>query len=111
MMPSEWAASSASANSIPSCTICSAGSGWPAILWASVMPVSSSMAMKGLPWYSSTSKMVQMLGWFKAEAERASRRKRLSLGMVDDVISQELQGNEAVKLGVLGLVDHTHAAA
>jgi len=33
------------------------------------------------------------------------------LGMVDDVISQELQGNEAVKLGVLGLVDHTHAAA
>jgi hypothetical protein len=28
-----------------------------------------------------------------------------------DIIGQELQGDEALKLGILGLVDHSHPAA
>ena len=33
------------------------------------------------------------------------------LPVVGDVIGQELEGDEAVQLGVLGLVDNTHAAS
>ena len=68
------------------------------------------MAMKGLPSCSSTSKIVQMLGWCKAEAERASRRKPLKLGIVNHIVRQEFQGDEAVEFGVFGFVHHTHAA-
>jgi len=39
-----------------------------------------------------------MLGWFNADAARASR-------------GQELESDEATKLGVLSPVDHTHPAA
>ena len=45
------------------------------------------------------------------------RRARLapetteSLGIVDHIVRQEFQGDEAVELGVFGFVDHTHAAA
>ena len=56
--------------------------------------------------------MVQMLGWFKAEAARASRRKRLeSLGIVNHIVRQEFQGDEAAEFGIFGFVDHTHPAA
>src|SRR5947209_427050 len=34
-----------------------------------------------------------------------------SLRITGNVVGQELQGDEAAKLGVLGLVDHTHSAA
>ena len=40
------------------------------------VPASSSIAMKRLPSPSSTSRIVQMLGWFSDEASRASRLKR-----------------------------------
>ena len=53
-----------------------------------------------------------MLGWFSAEAARASRRKRSKrLRVLGYVLRQEFQGDEAPKLGVLSLVDHTHPAA
>ena len=52
-----------------------------------------------------------MLGWFRADAARASRRKRSrACGSFGYVIRQELQSDEAAEFGVLGLVDHTHAA-
>jgi len=34
-----------------------------------------------------------------------------SLRITGNVVGQELQGDEAAKLGVLGLLDHTHPAA
>ena len=56
--------------------------------------------------------MVQMLGWFRAEAARASRRKRSSAcESLAKVIRQELQGDKAPELRVFGFVDHSHATA
>ena len=53
-----------------------------------------------------------MLGWFRAEAACASRSKRLrACGVWREPVRKEFQGDEAVELGVLGLVDHSHAAA
>ena len=55
--------------------------------------------------------MVQMLGWFRAEAACASRSEALQrLRVPGDLFGQKLQGDEAVQPSVLGLVDHTHAA-
>jgi hypothetical protein len=44
---------------------------------------------------TSALKIVQMLGWFQGEAEPASRLKRLSAGVIDDIIRQEFQGDVA----------------
>ena len=53
-----------------------------------------------------------MLGWFSAEAARASRWKRSSAwASCGDVFGEELEGDEAAELDVFGLVDHAHAAA
>ena len=55
--------------------------------------------------------MVQMLGWFSAERLGFALEARQRLRVLGDIIGQELQGDEAIELGVFGLVDHTHAAA
>ena len=53
-----------------------------------------------------------MLGWFSADAARASRRNLFErLLIVGNIFGQEFQRNKAAKLGVLGLVDNTHPAA
>jgi hypothetical protein len=53
-----------------------------------------------------------MLGWFKAEAARASRRKRSSAcGVSRQFIRQEFQRDKAPKRGVFGLVDNSLAPA
>ena len=56
--------------------------------------------------------MVQMLGWFSAEAACAfALEAGQSLWVFGYFVGQELQGDKAVQLYVLGLVDHAHAAA
>src|SRR2546428_5036601 len=56
--------------------------------------------------------MVQILGWFSAEAACASRWKTgEGLRVSSDLIRQELQGNEAMQPGVLGLVNNAHPTA
>ena len=56
--------------------------------------------------------MVQMLGWFRAEAAlRLALEAGQSLRVSGDFIGQELQSDEAAELDVLSLVDHTHPAA
>ena len=56
--------------------------------------------------------MVQMLGWLRAEAARASRRKRSRAWRSRGYIfREEFQGDEAVEASVLGLVDNAHSAA
>ena len=46
-----------------------------------------------------------MLGWSSAAAALASRRKRC----LSSSLSKELERDGAFEVGVLGLVDHTHA--
>ena len=66
----------------------------PAMRCFSVRPSSNSMAMKCRPSASSMSWMVQMFGWFSAEAARASRWKRSSAcGSRGELFGQELQGD------------------
>ena len=56
--------------------------------------------------------MVQMLGWFRAEAALASRRKRSrACGSWAKFVGQKFQRDEAMEAGVFGLVDHAHATA
>jgi hypothetical protein len=50
--------------------------------------------------------MVQMLGWFSADAAWASRSKRVW----HEPVGKEFQGDEAVELSVLDLVNNTHPA-
>ena len=51
----------------------SSSSGRPPMRFFSVIPSRNSMAMKARPSCSPISWMVQMLGWFSAEAACASR--------------------------------------
>src|SRR5277367_1989901 len=55
--------------------------------------------------------MVQMLGWFSAEAARASRRKRSRTTPSLEVIRQEFERDKPSEKRVLCLVDHAHATA
>ena len=56
--------------------------------------------------------MVQILGWFRAEAACASRSKRLrACESAGEPVGKELQGDKAVQLYVLGLIDHAHTTA
>ena len=66
--------------------------------------------MKVRPSASSISWIVQIFGWFSAEAALASRRKRLSTWGPRDVLRQEFERDKAAKLDVLGLVYDTHRA-
>ena len=77
-MPFEWADSSASATWIPSSSSGATSKGPFRIRSASVSPSSSSIAMKCCPSCWSISWTVQMPGWLRAEAARASRWKRSS---------------------------------
>ena len=56
--------------------------------------------------------MVQMLGWFSADAALCFALKACQrLCIVGYIVRQELQGDKAMQLHVFGLVDHPHAAA
>ena len=56
--------------------------------------------------------MVQMLGWFSADAARASLRKRSrACGSLRHLVRKELQSDHAAEFEVFGFVDHTHPAA
>ncbi len=56
--------------------------------------------------------MMQMWGWFRLEAARASRWKRSSrLAVPGKLFGQELECDESAELDVLSLVDDTHATA
>ena len=55
--------------------------------------------------------IVQMFGWFSAEAARASRRKRVSAAGSSASSGKKLQRDEALQPRVLGLIDHAHSAA
>ena len=50
--------------------------------------------------------MIQCRGSLRFTLETAQ-----CLGILRYLVGKELQGNETVELDVLGLVDHTHAAA
>ena len=70
------------------------------------------MTMKCCPSCSSIAKTVQMLGWFSADAARASRWKRSSEEpSLRELGRQELQRDVAAEAGVLRLVDDAHPAA
>ena len=56
--------------------------------------------------------IVQIFGWFSADAACASRRNRSSArGSRGNVVREEFQGDEAAQPGVLGLIDDAHAAS
>jgi hypothetical protein len=56
--------------------------------------------------------MVQILGWFRAEAARASRRKTFKgLGIVRQLPRQKFERNAASEVKVLGLVHCSHTPA
>ena len=68
--------------------------------------------MNAWPLSSPMSWIVQMLGWFRAEAAlRFAAEALQSLGVLGDFFGQELQSDKTIEPGVLGLVDHTHPAA
>ncbi len=77
-MPLPWAACNASATCEPMRTISSTGIGEPESRYFKVWPSMSSMTRNGRPSSSPSSWIVQMCGWFSAEAARASRWKRSS---------------------------------
>ena len=75
-IPFEWADSRASAIWVPRSRSEPSSNGPLRIRSASVSPSRSSMAMKCCPSCSSIACTVQMPGWLRAEAARASRWKR-----------------------------------
>ena len=54
--------------------------------------------------------MVQMLGWLRADAARASRRKRSSACGSWQTLQAGTSGRRSDQVRVLGLIDHTHPA-
>ena len=56
--------------------------------------------------------MVQMLGWFSAEAACASRSNRArGLRVARHVRWEELQRHKSTQAGILGLINDPHAPA
>ena len=72
------------------------------------LPSTCSMTMKRWPSASPTSWMVQMCGWFSADAARASVRMRCGgiIGLV-----QDFYRDRALELRVVGLPHLAHPAA
>ena len=86
--------------------------GFPAIRCFSVTPSRNSMAMKDWP-----SCFADFVDGADVGMIQSGRRSRLApeafqrLRIFGQLVGQELQGDEAAELSVLGLVDHTHPAA
>ena len=76
-IPSECAASSASATSMARLIRTSSSMGLPPMRCFSVRPSKNSVTMNGRPSRLPISWIVQMFGWFNADAALASRWKRL----------------------------------
>ena len=56
--------------------------------------------------------MVQMLGWFSADAAWASNKKTGErLRVAGNLFGQEFEGDEAMQARVFRFVDHAHPAA
>ena len=56
--------------------------------------------------------MVQILGWFSADAAlRLALEACQGLRVLRDLVGQEFQRDKAMQPGVLGFVNHTHPAA
>ena len=79
-MPFACAASSASAIWIPRSRSCPISIGCPASRVERDSPSTSSITMNDCPSCCSMACTVQMPGWFRAEAARASRSNRSSIG-------------------------------
>jgi hypothetical protein len=68
--------------------------------------------MKALPSISSISYMVQIFGWFRAEAARASRRKRSSAcGSLASSSGRNFWGYVATEFQIFRFVDDAHPTA
>ncbi len=79
-----------------------------------VSPSRNSMARNGCPSSCPISWMVQMLGWLRAEAARASRRKRSNACgscATSYIVRKKFKGDKSAERDVLSLVDHAHTAA
>jgi len=56
--------------------------------------------------------IVQMLGWLRMEAARASRRKRSrGFGIVGNFFGQKLDGDQPAEKRILRLIHHSRAPA
>jgi hypothetical protein len=111
-IPSLCAASSASAIWTAFSSSCSSGSALDSKRCFRVWPLSISITMNCSPPSSAISWMVRILGWFSAEAARASRRKTFKgLGIVRQRPPQKFERNAASEVRVLGLVHYSHTAA
>src|SRR5579859_6493827 len=55
--------------------------------------------------------MVQIFGWFKEDAARASRRNRSMAWGSWEMSSKKFQRDIPAQARVLGLIDHAHTAA
>ena len=69
------------------------------------------MTMNGRPFSSPTSWMVQMCGWLRAEASRASRSKRVSHGAGSwSSLRRNLIATSRSETHILAAIDDAHAA-
>ena len=67
--------------------------------------------MNGRPSCLPVSWIVQMFGWFNADAALASRLEATEgLRVLGYIFWQEFERDEATQVGVLGLIDDTHAS-
>ena len=110
-MPAPCARASASAIWTAHGSACATGIPSGGIASSRVRPSTYSMTMKSIPSADRMSWIVTMLGWFRALAARASRTKRsFRAGSRNLLGRQNLCGDGAVQMDVMGPVDDTHAA-
>jgi hypothetical protein len=106
----EWAASSASATSVPRSRICSKFTGRPAIKCLSVLPSRYSMAMKSRPFVLGNFVDGANVGVIQGRGRTRFTAETLQgLRILSNIIGQKLEGNEAAKFGVFRLINHAHA--
>jgi hypothetical protein len=55
--------------------------------------------------------MVQMLGWFRADAAWGTLKTGERLRVAGNFRRQEFEGDEAMQPSILGFVNHAHSAA